>query len=134
MKIENIQVFNFNNAFRGMRNPKNSWSQSDSVFGLFSEDKAYDIVDNAINQYYEESDLENMTEQEYENLWSYFNHNIIINGNWDDDIYECAAIGPKDLALAQNLIKAGPEHRKFLRQIFVTADITAPLYWQIFCQ
>lgn len=38
-------------------------------------------------------------------------------------------IGPNDLALAQRLIKAGSDHRKFLRQIFVSVDITAPLYW-----
>ena len=38
-------------------------------------------------------------------------------------------IGRRDLALAQKLIKAGSDHRKFLRQIFVSVDITAPLYW-----
>ena len=38
-------------------------------------------------------------------------------------------IGPNDLALARKLIKAGSDHRKFLRQIFVSVDITAPLYW-----
>lgn len=38
-------------------------------------------------------------------------------------------IGPNDLKLAKTLIKAGPEHRKFLRQIMVSVDITAPLYW-----
>lgn len=38
-------------------------------------------------------------------------------------------IGPNDLDLMKRLIKAGPEHRKFLRQIFVSVDITAPLYW-----
>lgn len=38
-------------------------------------------------------------------------------------------IGPKDLSLAQALIKGGTEHRKFLRQIMVSVDITAPLYW-----
>ena len=37
--------------------------------------------------------------------------------------------GFNDLKLAQSLIKAGSEHRKFLRQIFVSVDITAPLYW-----
>ena len=31
--------------------------------------------------------------------------------------------------LAQRLIRGGPEHRKFLRQIQVCVDITAPLYW-----
>ena len=38
-------------------------------------------------------------------------------------------IGGNDMKLAQTLIKAGNEHRKFMRQIFVSADITAPLYW-----
>jgi hypothetical protein len=38
-------------------------------------------------------------------------------------------IGKNDLALAQSLIRAGSEHRKFMRQIFVSVDITAPLYW-----
>ena len=38
-------------------------------------------------------------------------------------------IGKNDLTLMQKLIKAGSEHRKFMRQIFVSVDITAPLYW-----
>ena len=38
-------------------------------------------------------------------------------------------IGENDMSLAQKLIKGGPEHRKFMRQIFVSVDITAPLYW-----
>ena len=38
-------------------------------------------------------------------------------------------IGENDISLAQKLIKGGPEHRKFMRQIFVSVDITAPLYW-----
>lgn len=42
---------------------------------------------------------------------------------------ENTIIGKNDLELAQKLIKAGSEHRKFLRQIFVATDITAPLYW-----
>lgn len=41
----------------------------------------------------------------------------------------CLRIGPNDLALMQRLFKAGTEHRKFMRQIFVSMDITAPLYW-----
>ena len=39
------------------------------------------------------------------------------------------AMGANDVNLAQRLIAGGPEHRKFLRQIFVSVDITAPLYW-----
>lgn len=38
-------------------------------------------------------------------------------------------IGTKDMELAQKLIRAGSTHRKFMRQIFVSVDITAPLYW-----
>ena len=38
-------------------------------------------------------------------------------------------ISNNDMKLAQTLIKAGNEHRKFMRQIFVSVDITAPLYW-----
>lgn len=77
IKIERINVSNIENAFHGMRNPLNSWSQSDSYIdekGIF-------------------------------------------------------VIGPKDLDLAHRLIRSGSDHRKFLRQIFVSMDITAPLYW-----
>lgn len=42
---------------------------------------------------------------------------------------EYLSMGENDLNLAQRLIKAGSDHRKFLRQIFVSVDITAPLYW-----
>ena len=38
-------------------------------------------------------------------------------------------LGENDLSLATRLARAGSDHRKFLRQIFVTMDITAPLYW-----
>ena len=50
----------------------------------------------------------------------------------DDEVifpYPVPKIGPNDMKLAQNLIKGGPPHRKFLRQIEVCVDITAPLYW-----
>ena len=43
------------------------------------------------------------------------------NGNY--------VLGPTDLDLARKLIKAGSDERKFMRQIFVSVDITAPLYW-----
>ena len=42
------------------------------------------------------------------------------NGNY--------VLGPNDIDLAVRLAKAGNDHRKFLRQIFVSVDITAPLY------
>jgi len=38
-------------------------------------------------------------------------------------------LGENDLGLGMRLAKAGSDHRKFIRQIFVSVDITAPLYW-----
>ena len=38
-------------------------------------------------------------------------------------------LGDNDRALARRLCHAGSDHRKFIRQIFVSVDITAPLYW-----
>ena len=52
---------------------------------------------------------------------------IVLHKN--NDIYEYAKIGENDMKLAQTLICAGSEHRKFLRQIQVEVTITAPLYW-----
>ena len=37
--------------------------------------------------------------------------------------------GPNDLDLARRLSRAGTDHRKYLRQIFISVDVTAPLYW-----
>lgn len=49
--------------------------------------------------------------------------------SWDKSDSENGIIGPNDLALARRLAKSGTDHRKYLRQIFVSVDITAPLYW-----
>ena len=38
-------------------------------------------------------------------------------------------LGENDLSLAKRLCKAGSDHRKFIRQILVCVDITAPMYW-----
>lgn len=38
-------------------------------------------------------------------------------------------LGPNDLNLAKRLAHAGSDHRKFIRQIIVSVDITGPLYW-----
>ena len=54
--------------------------------------------------------------------------------SWDrmDSFYDESGeyvFGENDLGLAKKLARAGSDHRKFLRQIFVSVDITAPLYW-----
>ena len=54
--------------------------------------------------------------------------------SWDrmDSVYDADGnyvLGENDLSLAKRLAHAGSDHRKYLRQIFVSVDITAPLYW-----
>jgi hypothetical protein len=80
IKVTNIDVMNFDNAIRGMRNPLNSWDKIDSKWDGFGEPYGF-------------------------------------------------TIGENDLKLAMKLANAGSDDRKFLRQIFVSMDITAPLYW-----
>lgn len=92
IKFEHPEVWGWEHAIRGMRNPMNSWDKSDSRFN-------YDIE--AVTVGNEESQY----------------------------IHIDATIGYNDLSLMRRLIRAGSSHRKFLRQIFVSVDITAPLYW-----
>lgn len=49
--------------------------------------------------------------------------------SWHKSDSTADKIGENDLDLARRLYKAGTEHRKYLRQIFLSMDITAPLYW-----
>lgn len=79
----------------------------------------------------------------FENTSVYNIHNAILGArnpknSWgkSDSIFkgyngkiDNTEIGENDMKLAQTLIKAGSEHRKFLRQIFVSVDITAPAYF-----
>lgn len=50
-----------------------------------------------------------------------------MDSEYDED--GCFVLGENDLSLASRLAVAGSDHRKFLRQIIVSMDITAPLYW-----
>lgn len=100
MKFELTQVWGFDHALRGVRNPMNSWLKSDS--GYCELDDKYDCS-------------ECLTK-----------NNCPLNLSAENHAY---VIGPNDLKLVQKLIRAGSEHRKFLRQIFVVVDITAPMYW-----
>lgn len=55
------------------------------------------------------------------NSWSRIDSAYDENGNY--------VLGQNDLDLAKRLCKAGSDHRKFIRQILVSVDITAPMYW-----
>ena len=50
-----------------------------------------------------------------------------IDSSYDED--GNYVLGENDLGLGSRLAKAGTDHRKFMRQIFISVDITAPLYW-----
>ena len=102
MNFTNVRVSNFENALRGMRNPKESYHLIDSYFGIDCD------TENAIAR------------TDYRGFVELYR---------DRECFEFASIGPNDMRLARNLIRAGSEHRKFLRQIQVSIDITAPLYW-----
>lgn len=86
MKFEKTEVWGFEHAIRGARNPLESWDRSDSWQSDFTDDGKNGFV-----------------------------------------------IGSNDMNLLQRLIKAsikeGNSHSKFLRQIMVSVDITAPMYW-----
>lgn len=121
MKIENIAINGFETAFRGMRNPKNSWNLSDSIFGIWDKYSQEDIL-------IEMETLWKAAYPDYDTDWyEKFKKNMVLDSGEQADLI--AAIGPKDMRLAQTLCNAGSEHRKFLRQINVSMDITAPLYW-----
>lgn len=132
MKFENTYVSNFQGAFRGLRNPLESWSRSDSVFGIDSEDyfdKDWEIASAYIDAN-EKYDYEEEYDKYYEAQEKYANW-LIKNGilKNQNEYIEYAIIGPKDLDLAHRMIKAGSSDSKFLRQINVSVDITAPLYF-----
>ena len=145
MKFENIKVYNFEDAFRGMRNPKESWERSDSSFGISHSEYGEDDSDlstterwilNQKNFNFNETTLSFVhdTEENYKHYQNVFcdicfwlRKNGILNKS--NKFYNYAYIGPADMKLAQTLIKGGSEHRKFLRQIMVSVDITAPLYF-----
>lgn len=55
------------------------------------------------------------------NSWDRYDSHVEPDGTF--------VLGPNDLSLARKLAKAGSDHRKFLRQVLVSLDITGPLYW-----
>lgn len=144
MKFKLTNVYNFEGAFRGLRNPMNSWNRSDSYFGLvdiYNTDALTDVVDDWIEYANVERrergleeysyDMENYNEfyKAFEKYEDWLIGEGVLDYNDFDEIHEVAFLGPNDLGLAQKLILAGNEHAKFMRQIFVSVDITAPLLW-----
>ena len=110
-----------------MRNPLNSWKNSDSEFGITSMKEFEEKVKNFVQKIVDAEPDKEKKEIKEEYFTSFYNSEGKIN--IDGDYLTYALIGLKDLELAGKLINGGTEHRKFLRQIFVSMDITAPLFW-----
>lgn len=101
LKIENVDIFGWEPAIRGMRNPKNSWDKSDSYPCMILEE----LTPNNISFRCSGCKNENASRP------------------------NCTIIGKNDYELMEKLSNAGTDHRKFMRMITVYLDILAPLYW-----
>lgn len=102
IKFEHTKVYGWEAAIRGMRNPMNSWSKSDSYDAVNCG--ACGIVDR--DGYCDPSKHRAECEK-----------------------HRCYNIGQNDHDLMMRLRNAGTDHRKFMRMIVVYVDITAPMYW-----
>ena len=123
MKFNNIRVYNIELALHGMRNPLESWDKSDTTTGICKVDDFTNVAKEHIQKW-------GVSYPSFNRIIEALNDIIIYN---DGKYAEYVSIGPKDMKLMETLVKGGTEHRKFLRQIFVTVDITAPLYfWKEF--
>ena len=155
MEFTRTWTGNWENAFHGLRHPLESYNRSDSEFGIieFYGDETFDMenrwlertetfnmedrwlekINPECHQEYHSSEWKDYTEKEYieqcEIIGVWLWKNSIIQKDNDTDCSEYVFLGPKDMDLAQRMIKAGTPNDKFLRQIFTSVDITAPLYW-----
>lgn len=108
IKIENVDIFGWEAAIRGARNPMNSWEKSDSRF--FD----YQFTVNSTQFYNSYHDISKKT---------------ITIPTAEDPVDDDTIIGPADHKLLMNLAKGGSEEAKWRRMMHVQMDITAPLYW-----
>lgn len=99
IKIENTDVYGWEAAIRGARNPMNSWDKMDSAYCK-----------------------KHIADQKECKSCSCFNAEDM----YCEPVF---ILGPNDYKLLRNLTNAGPDHGKFMRMITVSMDITAPLYW-----
>ena len=133
MRFEHAQVYGFEGALRGMRNPLASWKRADSLYGLekYDDMPEYEVAAAWVEATNPDLDKEDYKYEILQDKYAEWlrNNGILKFNEPKNDYVEYAFIGPKDMDLAERLMKAGPEHRKFLRQIQVSVDITAPLYW-----
>lgn len=104
IKFENAEVVGWEHAIYGMRNPMNSWEKGDSKYCHGASETCETCPDKPDDDY-------------APCYWA------------KENIGKLYVVGPNDLTLMKKLVKAGTDHRKFMRMITVYVDITAPLYW-----
>lgn len=119
IKFEHTEVAGWKSAIRGMRNPKNSWSKSDSGFCI--GDKCFYTGECWNSKYKGKEDSCPLRKYEDD---SGYNRIVKMEGGFGAFI-----LGENDYGLSNTLRDAGTDHRKFMRMITVYVDITAPLYW-----
>jgi hypothetical protein len=123
IKIEKTEIHNFEGAIRGMRNAKNSWDKADSRSLFVEEDNAIEAIMDFLE------DTPAFTEAEMVAKCEYLQENAILNKDDPCTLKNMFLLGPNDARLAEVLANAGTDHGKFLRQIFISVDITAPIFW-----
>lgn len=107
MRFENTDIWGFEHALHGMRNPMNSWEKSDSKLNNYYDLVRGDVTINELIKVYPNAHI----------------HHSNTNGYYVD------IIGKDDMKLAQTLLLSGNEHSKFMRMIHVSVDTDMPRYW-----
>lgn len=131
MTFEHLQTYGWEAAFRGMRNPLDSWDKSDSLFTLTTMEDADDKI---IEWLYDSTEsFDSLNPKSQDGVIDFFATNGLVRSDVDHKVVELALLGTEDISLAKRLIKGGAEHRKFLRQLGVSFDLTAPRFiWSEF--
>lgn len=113
IKIENVDVYGWEAAIRGMRNPMNSWDKSDSrMTAIYRPDAPRLNYDGSVHDI-------------VDGHWEYKSDSVF-NAGFSSDGF---IVGDNDLDLMKRLASAGSVHAKYRRMINVTLDVVAPLYW-----
>lgn len=118
IKVENIvgpSPEQWEIIVKGIRNPMNSWDKSDSEMFYYLD--------------YEEDPAWYSTDDESNNEYDWRGASELLDKAVSAKERYAFLVGDNDLKLMWNLANAGPDHGKFLRQLPVICEITAPIFW-----
>lgn len=118
IQVSDLRAYGFESALHGMRMPMLSFKQSDSYFGTIHKDGLDWEVEKVAKTYKEYTDITLVKKELLKNCVLEESNNYLT----------LAIIGKKDMELMRKLYKGGTEHRKYLRQIFVSFDIELPIF------